>query len=350
MVGGRGRRLEVFTPPRSISVRSLRGAEPRRSNAGALLQSCSPVDSGGLFRPSKFFYMLQQLSVVEASMSSVTRRALRVYSALAELRGNNADILDALVPFFEPILEVMNGKIFDPALFAVGVRRLYRWRFTKDIAEQFIPRLQRRGYLQRTGDTRGAAYVVKYTPPDEAVLQSDPISDALKKIINEFESFPPRITDLLNYHRTRDELTDILIRFLVEIDAYRAAFASGLENIQLEQASQSLAAKIEEGESQLGPDDRYMCARFVKHIAKERSEFVPYLAKLASIGLLTEVVVDFVKPVQPTTKVDLTIAVDAPWRSTILDVPGKHYRTTLKAFSMRCEKSAVLLLCFQSRV
>ena len=36
MVRGRGGGLEGFTPPSSISDRSLRGAKPRRSNAGAL--------------------------------------------------------------------------------------------------------------------------------------------------------------------------------------------------------------------------------------------------------------------------------------------------------------------------
>ena len=61
-------------------------------------------------------------------MAGVTRHALRVYAALSELGGNNENILDALVPFFEPILEVMNGKFFDPRLFAIGVQKVYRWR------------------------------------------------------------------------------------------------------------------------------------------------------------------------------------------------------------------------------
>jgi len=74
-------------------------------------------------------------------MSSMTRRALRVYTALSELRPGNADVLDALLPFFEPILAVMNGKVFDPKLFALGVQKVYRWRFNEDIAVQFVPRL-----------------------------------------------------------------------------------------------------------------------------------------------------------------------------------------------------------------
>ena len=72
-------------------------------------------------------------------MSSITRRALRVYAALSELRPGHADVLDALLPFFEPILGVMNGKVFDPKLFALGVQKVYKWRFNEDIATQCSP-------------------------------------------------------------------------------------------------------------------------------------------------------------------------------------------------------------------
>ena len=39
----------------------------------------------------------------ELKMSAVTRRALRVYAALSELRSRDEDVLDALIPFFDPI-------------------------------------------------------------------------------------------------------------------------------------------------------------------------------------------------------------------------------------------------------
>jgi hypothetical protein len=68
--------------------------------------------------------------------------------------------LDALIPYFEPILGLMNGRVFDPKLLAAGVQKLYRWNFTKDIAEQFIPRLERKGYLTRRQAGRQPAYIV----------------------------------------------------------------------------------------------------------------------------------------------------------------------------------------------
>ena len=73
----------------------------------------------------------------DIDVTTVTRRALRVYSALSELRRSNEDVLDALIPFFEPILEVMNGKTFDPTTFALAVRKTLRWRFNADIALHF---------------------------------------------------------------------------------------------------------------------------------------------------------------------------------------------------------------------
>jgi hypothetical protein len=134
------------------------------------------------------------------------------------LRPGSDDVLDALLPFFEPILELMNGKVFDPKLFALGVQKVYRWRFNEDIAEQFIPRLAKARYLKQAARSPRSIYLVTCERKD--VQSEAPYTGFLSELIDEFEVFAPRINDLLNYHRTRDELTDILIRFLVSLDAY----------------------------------------------------------------------------------------------------------------------------------
>ena len=82
--------------------------------------------------------------------------------ALSELKQDSGDVLDALVPFFEPILAVMHGKVFDPELLAKGAQKLYRWRINRDIAEAFIPRLVKKGYLQRKANR---VYVVDFSNP-----------------------------------------------------------------------------------------------------------------------------------------------------------------------------------------
>jgi hypothetical protein len=261
-------------------------------------------------------------------MATVTRHALRVYAALSELSGGNENILDALIPFFEPILEVMNGKIFDPRLFATGVQKLYRWRINKDIAEDFIPRLVRKKYLRRGGDKQSGIYIVQYEAPKDGPNVAA-ISDVVKQIVDEFEKFPPRVTDLLNYNRTRDQLTDILIRFLVSLDAYgEVAFAAEVSKLGVEE--QKVLDLLPEGGIPLSSDDRYMCARFVKHICDTRSAFVPHLSRLASIGLLTEVVEDFVKPTQPETATTLTLVLDAPVALDYLGCSGKELKEDVR--------------------
>src|SRR5216683_6903918 len=127
-------------------------------------------------------------------MSSMTRRALRVYAALSELRPGNADVLDALLPFFEPILAVMHGKVFDPKLFALGVKKVYRWRFNEDIATQFIPRLVKAKYLEQMAGGNRGIYVVRFSDKQGGTTER-PISDVLAEIIDEFEKFSPRVTD-----------------------------------------------------------------------------------------------------------------------------------------------------------
>jgi hypothetical protein len=253
-------------------------------------------------------------------MSGITRRALRVYAALSELQPGQQDILDALLPFFEPILELMDGRVFDPRLFALGVRKLYRWRFTSDIAAQLIPRLIRAGYLENVVQRgKDAAYIVRFKAPKAG----EPIDEVLKEIVDEFEAFSPRLTDLLHYKRTRDDLTDILIRFLVSLDAYNpVAFSTELAKLQLDKDDANILTALEEGGVPLASDDRYMAARFVQYICEKRADAVPNLARLASIGLLTEVVEDFVKPVGIEHRVSLTIAVDAPLALDFLGCSG----------------------------
>ena len=259
-------------------------------------------------------------------MTAITRRAIRVCTAITELRGSGGDVLDALIPFFEPILSVLDGKVFDPRVFSTGVQKLYNWRFTADVAEQFIPRLERARFLERLPSGHDAVYIVRYSVRDGSNY-STKLSDVLDKILDEFEKFPPLITDLLNYNKQRDELADILIRFIVSLDAYApTAMTEEIRKLQFGVDEETALGALEEGGRPLSSNDRYMAARFVQHLCSSRPEFVSELARLASVGLLTEVVEDFVKPVQPADAADLTIILDAPIALDYLGCSGTALR------------------------
>jgi hypothetical protein len=280
-------------------------------------------------------------------MSNVTRRALRVYAALNELKGNENDVLDALTPFFEPILAVMNGKVFDPYTFSAGVRRLYRWRFTGDIAATLIPRFERKGILKKRAQAgQDTVYVVNFTDP-QGDAAPPAILTAFEKIIDEFELFPPKVTDLLSYKKTREELKDILIRFLVMMDASgEGAFAPQLGELEPGAEARALIAELEEGGTPLDPNDRYMCARFVQNLMKNRREFVPHLTRLSSIGLLAEVVEDFLKPTHTETRTDLTVILDAPIALDLLGCSGKALKDDIATVIAALKKIGASFIVF----
>lgn len=280
-------------------------------------------------------------------MSNVTRRTLRVYAALSELKGGDNDVLDALIPFFEPILSVMNGKIFDPHVFSAGVRKVYRWRFTGDIAATFVPRLERKGFLRKGAKTtQGNVWVVQYSERQEDGAPQT-ILTALEQIIDEFSKFPPRVTDLLTYKRSRDELKDILIRFLVLMDAQgEGAYAPELGGLEPGGEASELLSKLEEGGRPLNPDDRYMCARFVQHLMKRKPQFVPHLVRLASIGLLAEVVEDFLKPTHVESSSDLTVVLDAPIALDLLGCSGKALKDDINTVVAALKNIGVTFIVF----
>lgn len=279
-------------------------------------------------------------------MSTVTRHALRVYAALTELKGQDADVLDALIPFFEPVLTLMNGKIFDPYVFSAGIRKLYGWRFTGDIAGQFIPRLERKGLLRKSAQARtGSIWVVEYKQLEKAETTSS-IVVALEKIIDDFSNFPPRVTDLLTYHRSREELKDILIRFLVSMDTNGGAYTPELGDLDPNAEAREILIQLEEGGRPLSSEDRYMAARFVDHIVKNKPEHVPYLSRLASIALLTEVVEDFLRPTHPEVRVNLTIVLDAPLALDLLGCSGKALQDDISAIVDALKKIGVIFIVF----
>ena len=68
------------------------------------------VHASGACRRSGIHPTISELKNEALDMAAVTRHALRVYAALTELGGNNENILDALIPFFEPILELIEKR------------------------------------------------------------------------------------------------------------------------------------------------------------------------------------------------------------------------------------------------
>ena len=90
----------------------------------------------------------------------------------------------------------------------------------------------------------------------------------------------------------------------------------------------------------------------MQHLCSSRPEFVSDLSRLASVGLLTEVVEDFVKPVQRSDEADLTIVIDAPIALDYLGCSGKALRDDTKCIfealhSIGCKIIALPITCVE---
>jgi hypothetical protein len=103
-------------------------------------------------------------------------------------------------------------------------------------------------------------------------------------------------------------LKEILIRFLVSLDAFTDdELAIELRRIRQTADSSPRSRDIRDDGYELSRKDRYSCARFVKHLAEANSPHVQHLSKLVAVGLLTEVVDDFVKPISVVSKSETTL-------------------------------------------
>jgi hypothetical protein len=259
---------------------------------------------------------------------ALTRRAIRVYAALDGLKDHREeDALDALLPFMAPILQFIPGRPFQARFLVMGAKRLYGWNLTLPVAEAFQERLAQKGWLVRSFKTDRTSFWVCQAPSDPP---PDPkeiaVSTAIDGIIDDLQKFAPSVSNYYNPDRSRDDLKDILIRFLVSLDGYSAtAMAKNLRELDAEDAADpadSPLQGLEDGGEPLTEQDRYLCARFVKHLAQTNSPQLKHLTSLVAVGLLTEVVADFVKPTGVVNKSDLTVVLDAPLALDLLGTSG----------------------------
>ena len=134
--------------------------------------------------------------------SNLTRSTVRIYGALTALGDGSTDLLERLLPFFEPILRPLQGHIFDLDDFAREVRDTYKWNFNTDVVEVFIPRLVGKGWLTAVEQSvEQTNYSI--TLPDQ-ILKVEIEATAerqLRGIAERFHSFAP---GTLSLHRNSE--------------------------------------------------------------------------------------------------------------------------------------------------
>lgn len=231
------------------------------------------------------------------------------------------------MPFFDPILRRHDGEKLVPDVIAKEVRDTWKWNFNSDLVETFVPYLARQGWI--VADIEGAngtSYTIRMADNGQLDASSKTVEAELRSIAIQFKEFSEALSPLTAIPREVEEFEDILVEWLLYVEAFseqNIEFKSGFKK----DSSGTLRQVIEVPKTTtLRDEEVFLCARFVKHAIEENAASSEVLARIASIGLLTEVVQDFVKPVSAVEQTDLIVYLDAPVAMELLGVSGRSAR------------------------
>lgn len=259
--------------------------------------------------------------------SNLTRTAARIYGTLSGLGGDSPDVLGRLLPFFDPILRPKQGHHFAVEEFAREVRDTYKWNFNSDVVEVFLPRLIEAGWL--TADDPSVKPTTYHVSLPEAEKMDPMESNAqqeLRSLAEEFKSFSERLSPLTSIPKGVEEFEDILIEWLLYVEAFSE---KNIEiSVRIEKSPSGTMQQVVDvpKTTSLTSEEEFLCARFVSEAIRSRPETGERLARIAAIGLLTEVVQDFVKPASRVEASNLVVYLDAPVAMEYLGVSGKAAR------------------------
>lgn len=259
--------------------------------------------------------------------SSLTRTAARIYGTLSGLGGDATDVLGRLLPFFDPILRPKHGYAFVVDDFAREVRDVYKWNFNSDVVEVFLPRLIEAGWLTADdSNIEPTTYHITMPETEQVGASESTANDELRSLAEEFKTFSEELSPLTTIPRDVEKFEDILIEWLLYVEAFSEKNIEFSTRVQKAESGTLSQVVDVPRTTNLSSEERFLCARFVSEAIHSKPEIGERLARIASIGLLTEVVQDFVKPTTPVEASNLVVYLDAPVAMEYLGVSGKAAR------------------------
>lgn len=130
-------------------------------------------------------------------VKQLTRSAVRIYGALSALGNGSENIMESLLPFFDPVLRRHSGEKLDPALIAAEVREIYKWNFNSDLVEAFVPYLERQGWIQADiPKNKDTTYTIGMEDDSSLDASTQSVDAELRKIANEFKEFAESLSPL----------------------------------------------------------------------------------------------------------------------------------------------------------
>lgn len=176
------------------------------------------------------------------------------------------------------------------------------------------------------------------------------IGQRLSAAIEEFQAFVSKLSPLSLASKTTDEWSDILVEWLVSIDAYTEDVLRHHAITATKNEGQIGLSVVQPEGGRLGTDEKYLCARFVKHLADKSSPYLADLCKIASVGLLTEVIQDFQKPTTHVNRTSLVVHLDAPVALDLLGVSGLSAQENIRPLIVQLQAIGAQVRIFRNSI
>lgn len=253
--------------------------------------------------------------------------AVRVNAVLSAFRdGEDSDVVDALCYFFVPILDKVSGKPVTGSFLAKASGLVYGWNLTESVGDVFLERLVEHGFIAVEGDGKDKRYIAQQSPEISNSIDAT-IQQAFEDVTERFEQFDLITNDLIYRKLTKEELGDMLVRFLISLDAYtNESIATELKGAA-KNGELATLKELEADVSVLSRAETHVCARFVQKLSNDDPVLSENLSLFVSAGLLAELVEDFRKPATIETKSDTIFFLDGPMLLGLIGTSGEALQT-----------------------
>lgn len=257
--------------------------------------------------------------------------AVRVNAVLSAFRdGENSDVIDALCYFYVPILDRVHGNPITASLLAKAAKLIYGWNITESIGHVFIERLVSQGHLLEENKNGQVTFVAQKSPELPVNVEMS-VQASFDQVIELFREFGLVSGDLFYKQLTLEQLGDLLVRFLISLDAYsNDEISASLGAGEIANGERKALQALTEDVSVLSQSDTHVCARFVQWLSKEQPILAEKLSLFVAAGLLAELVEDFRKPSTLETKSDTVFFLDGPMLLGLVGTSGEALQVEAK--------------------
>lgn len=232
---------------------------------------------------------------------------LRAYEVLKGLTRGTGSRQDALLALLEPEFAARDGEMLDVSSFVVSANKSMKLSLTSDALLDFLPFAARKGFVENeTLDQNDPVYRVTCHKPPMPSLRT---SEILQALAQRFEDFlHERDIGSNRFPRNNEYLANCLIEWLISIDT--------TDEISINESINTFSNESDQVQ--------YLSARFIKTLIDEDSKYIPDLQLISDVGLLSELIGEFKKPLNEVKSTSLVILLDSPLLLELSGVSGRN--------------------------